>query len=143
MKRSALLPVLAALIVAACMRDAPTAPANADASTKATPAVDSSAIAQRNAGVREALSDVTTRLLPALQNTADAEQLSSRLTSVIADVDAGNVDAARRRLGEAQAVLDRIVADAAGSADLADLSFVQLALDQVMSLLGEKTEARQ
>ena len=143
MKRSALLPVLAALIVAACMRDAPTAPANEDTSNKAAPAADSSAIAERNAGVRDALSDVTTRLLPTLQNTADAEQLSSRLTSLIADVDAGNVDGARRRLGEAQAALNRIVADATGSADVADLSFVQLALDQVKSLLGEKTEARQ
>lgn len=143
MNRHALLPVLGALIVAACMRDAPTAPVSEDTSKAQPTAADSAAIATRSAGVRDALSDVTTRLLPTLENKTAAEELSTRMTGVMVEVDAGNVDAARRSLGEAQAVLDRITADAAGSADVADLSFVQLALDQVRNLLSDSTESVQ
>jgi hypothetical protein len=157
LKRFAVIPLAAVLALAACMDDVPTAPA-----VEVTPAVvpptassavlDSAAVA----GLSSVLSDVSVRLLPGLQDQAAAEEISSRLDALMQHVDAGNTAEARLALAEAQEILERAiaglakpeeqaeaVADEVEAADLAELGFVQLALDQARMLLsGDAAEGQ-
>jgi hypothetical protein len=139
-KLTAVLALVTALGIAACMRDAPTAPTD---NTDVVPAVDSAAVKLRIealADARGALTDVMTRLLPAMEDQEAAEELRGHLSRLTTHLEADNVRASRSAAQEAQTVVSRMSArDAA--ADLTDLSFVQLALDQVGALLRDDTEA--
>jgi hypothetical protein len=152
LKRFTVIPLAAVLSVAACMADSPSAPA-VEVPAAVVPPTASSAVLDSAAvaDLSTVLSDVSARLLPGLQDQVAAEEIGNRLDALMRHVDAGNAAEARIALAEAQAILERSVAglpeavgDEVEAADLAELDFVQLALDQARMLLyGDTAEVQE
>ena len=118
-----------ALSIAACGRDAPTAPpssasASLTAQVAATPLIVP-------AGIGQALDDASTRLIPSLGDATARALLNGYLNDLSTYLAAGDVDNARRSLMRAR----KAIGTHASAAEKADLAAIELALAQAESVL--------
>jgi hypothetical protein len=117
-----------AITLPACARDASTAP---PPSVPPAAAAQVSAITQNHSGIGQALADASTRLAPSIADILARARLNACLRELAAQLDAGDIDRARRALALARKVL----ASSAKNGEQADLAAIGLALDQVEVLL--------
>jgi hypothetical protein len=116
-----------AISLAACGRDAPTAPtASASPSTQVAAA---SLIVP--AGVGQALDDASTRLVPSLGDATARALLNGYLNDLSTYLAAGDVANARRSLMRAR----KAIGTHASAAERADLAAIELALAQAEAVL--------
>jgi hypothetical protein len=131
--RRAAIASAAALTLAACAPDAPTAPP----SVAPTASAQMAAVAPDHSGIGSALDDASVRLLPSIADIAARAQLNGSLRDLSAHLEAGDLDKARRALSLARKALGA----SAKSGEQADLVAIGLALDQVEALLDEPDAA--
>jgi len=116
-----------AISLAACGRDAPTAPTES--------ALPSSQVAAASlivpAGVGQALDDASTRLIPSLGDATARALLNGYLNDLSTYLAAGDVDNARRSLARAR----KAIGTHASAAEKADLAAIELALAQAEAVL--------
>jgi hypothetical protein len=116
-----------ALSLAACGRDAPTAPT--ESASPASQVAAASLIVP--AGVGQALDDASTRLIPSLGDATARALLNGYLNDLSTYLAAGDVDNARRSLMRAR----KAIGTHASAAERADLAAIELALAQAEAVL--------
>lgn len=124
-----------AITLPACARDASTAPPP----SVPPAAAQVSAITQNHSGIGQALADASTRLAPSIADILARAQLNACLRELAAQLDAGDIDRARRALALAR----KVVESSAKNGVQADLAAIGLALDQVEVLLQPDASALQ
>lgn len=117
-----------ALSIAACGRDAPTAPTSASAAPVSQVAAAPLVVPD---GVGQALDDASTRLIPSLGDATARALLNGYLKDLSTYLAAGDVDNARRSLMRAR----KAIGTHASAAEKADLAAIELALAQAEAVL--------
>ena len=118
-----------ALSLAACGRDAPTAPTSGPSASTVSQVAATPLIVP--AGVGEALDDASTRLIPSLGDATARALLNGYLNDLSTYLAAGDVDNARRSLMRAR----KAIGSHASAAEKADLAAIELALAQAEAVL--------
>ena len=116
-----------AISLAACGRDAPTAPTESASPSSQVAA----ATLIMPAGVGQALDDASTRLIPSLGDATARALLNGYLNDLSRYLAAGDVDNARRSLARAR----KAIGTHASAAEKADLAAIELALAQAEAVL--------
>ena len=118
-----------ALSLAACGRDAPTAPTSAESASPVSQVAAARLIVPD--GVGQALDDASTRLIPSLGDATARALLNGYLNDLSTYLAAGDVDNARRSLMRAR----KAIGSHANAAEKADLAAIELALAQAEAVL--------
>ena len=134
--RASLALITAALVGAGCQPgDGPAAPVALRCPTARVPLCTDRAQAT---AVRAAAADAELRLVPALESASSRDVFAQRLTVVTARLGSGDVSGARTALVAARGALaDSRAQLSTNPGDAADLSAIELTLDQIAAVLGD------